>query len=63
MSVLVQFVVRQFDLLEWNHLLHELLSGERGVRVDVQPAGPDGTGQHPLFWLAEALFLIFGGER
>lgn len=29
MTVLVQFVVRQFDLLERNHLLHELLSGER----------------------------------
>lgn len=39
MSVLVQFVVRQFDLLEGNHLLGELLSGERRVRVDVQPAG------------------------
>lgn len=39
MSVLVQFVVCQFDFLEGDHLLHELLSGERGVRVDVQPAG------------------------
>lgn len=37
MSVLVQLVVRQFHFLEGNHLLHELLSGERGVRVHVQP--------------------------
>lgn len=46
--MLVQLVVRQFDLLEGNHLLHELLPGERRVRMDVQPAGPDGTGQHLL---------------
>lgn len=39
--MLVQFVVRQFDLLEGNHLLHQLLSGERRVRVDVQPAGEE----------------------
>lgn len=39
MSVLVQFIVCQFDFLEGDHLLHELLSGERGVRMDVQPAG------------------------
>lgn len=38
--MLVQLVVGQFDLLEGDHLLHELLSGERGVRMDVQPAGP-----------------------
>lgn len=37
MSVLVQFVVRQLDFLEGNHLLHQLLPGERRVRVDVQP--------------------------
>ncbi len=36
--MLVQLVVRQFDFLEGNHLLHQLLSGERWVRVDVQPA-------------------------
>lgn len=41
MSVLVQFVVRQLDFLEGNHLLHELLPGERRVRVDVQPAGEE----------------------
>lgn len=28
MTMLVQLVVRQFDLLEGNHLLHELLAGE-----------------------------------
>ena len=39
MSVLVQFVVGQFDFLKGNHLLHQLLSGEGGVRVNVQPAG------------------------
>jgi len=41
MSVLVQFVVCQLDFLEGNHLLHQLLSGERRVRVDVQPAGEE----------------------
>lgn len=39
MSVLVQLVVRQLDFLKGNHLFDELLSAERGVRVDVQPAG------------------------
>lgn len=48
MSVLVQFVVRQFDFLEGNHLLHQLLSGERGVRVDVQPAGEEEAAGHIL---------------
>lgn len=28
-TMLVQLVVRQFDLLKGNHLLHELLPGER----------------------------------
>lgn len=41
MSVLVQFVVCQFDFLEGNHLLHQLLSSERRVRVDIQPAGEE----------------------
>lgn len=38
MSVLIQFVVGQFDFLEGHHLLHELLSGEGRVGVDIQPA-------------------------
>lgn len=50
MSMLVQLVVCQLDLLKGNHLLHQLLSGERRVRVDVQPAG---EGEYPYLWLAE----------
>lgn len=37
MSVLVQLIVGQLDLLEGDHLLEELLAGERRVRVHVQP--------------------------
>lgn len=42
MSVLVQLVVCQLDFLEGNHLFHELLPGERRVRVDVESGGGEG---------------------
>lgn len=35
--VLIQLVVGEFDFFEGHHLLQQLLSSERGVRVYVQP--------------------------
>lgn len=37
MAVLIQLVVGEFDFFEGHHLLQQLLSRERGVRVHVQP--------------------------
>ena len=51
MSVLVQVVVGQLELVEGDHLLHPDCPGGRRVGVDVEPAGHVGfcfTGHHPF---------------
>ena len=51
MSVLVQIVVGQFELVEGDHLFHPDGAGGRRVRVDVEPTGHVGLGlarHHPL---------------
>ena len=44
MSVLVQLIVGEFELVEGHNLLHPLSSLGRGVRVDVDPRGGVGVG-------------------
>ena len=39
MSVLVQLIVGEFELIEGDHLFHPLGSFSRGVGVDVDPRG------------------------
>lgn len=43
-AVLIQLVVGEFDFFEGHHLLQQLLSGERGVRVHIQPKNTQGKG-------------------
>lgn len=57
--MLVQLVVGQFDLLEGDHLLHELLPGERWVRMDVQPAAQTAPVNICSDWLRRFLGECF----
>ena len=51
MSLVVQFVIGQFEFVEADHLPHPRLPGRGGVRVDVDPRGHRGVRvprHHPL---------------
>ena len=50
MSVLIQLIVGEFELVEGDNLFHPLGPLGRGVRMDVDPRGGVGvglTGHHP----------------
>lgn len=42
MAMLIQLVVGEFDFFEGHHLLQQLFSCERGVRVHIQPKKTQG---------------------
>lgn len=65
MSILVQIVVGQFQLVEAHWLLHPVGAGGRGVGVDVEAPGHVWfrfSGDHPL-WVVVLVATVVHGHN